>query len=112
MFHIGIEGRAVHGAIQEHGGGPTNLRVQRADFMKAPLSEAALVVCYLGPKGTQAVKAKLEAESQARMSGALSYLRHPGVDPGHGTDGGGHLPLAGVPLSYLERVGAHLSRAR
>ncbi len=43
-------------------GGPTNLRVQRADFMKAPLSEAALVVCYLGPKGTQAVKAKLEAE--------------------------------------------------
>lgn len=42
--------------------GPDNLMVRRADFHRVSLSGASLVVCYLGPEGTERLRPKLEAE--------------------------------------------------
>lgn len=39
-----------------------NLDLRRADFHRADLSGAALVVCYLHPQGMERLKGKLEAE--------------------------------------------------
>lgn len=39
-----------------------NLVLHRGDFHKAPLGEAALVVCYIHPGGMEKLKPKLEAE--------------------------------------------------
>lgn len=41
---------------------PPNLVLRRADFHRADLAGAALVVCYLHPAGIERLKGKLEAE--------------------------------------------------
>ena len=39
-----------------------NLEMRLANFFKAPLADAGLVVCYLNPRTMRRVKSKLEAE--------------------------------------------------
>jgi len=43
--------------------GLENLEFRRADFLRADLSGAALVVCYLFPGGMERLAAKLEGQS-------------------------------------------------
>lgn len=54
-------------------GGLQNLTVRRANFLKAPLSDAGLVVCYLSPRGAEEVKAKLEKEELRPGTPVLSH---------------------------------------
>lgn len=46
-------------------GGPANLSCRLKDFLKADLSDAALVVCYLPGAAMEKLKPKLEAELPA-----------------------------------------------
>ncbi len=45
-------------------GGAANLEPKLGDFMKVPLSDASLVVLYLGVEGTEKLRRKLESELQ------------------------------------------------
>ncbi len=58
--------------------GLENLEFRRADFLRADLSGAALVVCYLFPGGMERLAAKLEGQSLVVVSNTFAM---PGWEP-------------------------------
>ena len=61
--------------------GPVNLTLRRADFLRADLSPAGLVVCYLCPAGMVRLRPKLEAELRPGSVVVSNFFAVPGWNP-------------------------------
>ena len=61
--------------------GPTNLTLKRADFLRADLSPAGLMVCYLCPTGMARLRPKLEAELRPGSVVVSHFFAVPGWHP-------------------------------
>lgn len=60
---------------------PPNLTLLRRDFHRAPLDDAALVVCYLYPRGMRKLVPKLAAELPHGALVVSNFFRLPGRQP-------------------------------
>ena len=83
--------------------GASNLRVRRADFFRARLSGAFLVVCYLHPGAMARLRPKLEAELREGALVVSNTFAIPGWRPAaeYATPG-----WFGEGRIYVYRVGA------
>ncbi|HSH69934.1 MAG TPA: hypothetical protein VK997_08455 [Deferrisomatales bacterium] len=61
--------------------GPANLTLRRADFLRADLSPAGLIVCYLCPAGMARLRPKLEAELRPGSVVVSHFFALPGWRP-------------------------------